>query len=62
MTSYSWRMTDAMKADADSPARLLALAVIARWLDDRRADPEAVLGEEWIEVAEVPRGGMKGIT
>ena len=58
MKSYAWMVTDAFKADAFSPARLVALAVIARWMDDRRKNPALEIGEEWIELAGVPKGWL----
>jgi hypothetical protein len=58
MKSYAWLMTDAFKADAHNPAQLLVLAVVARWVEDRRRDPSIEIGEEWIELAGVPRSWM----
>jgi hypothetical protein len=44
-----------MTSDARSPERLLALAVILRWIEDAQADPTVILGAEWIDIADVPR-------
>lgn len=52
---YGVLLIDAMTSDARSPERLLALAVILRWVEDAQSDPTVVLGAEWIDVADVPR-------
>ena len=54
--SYANRMTDALKGHVDSPSRLLALAVIARWAEDRRSGKTVDdIGDEWLEVADISR-------
>ena len=53
--SYANRMTDALKGHVANPQRLLALAVIARWVEDRRRDPAEEIGDEWWDLADIPR-------
>jgi len=44
-------MTEALGFPCHDPLRLLALAVIMRWLDDGAPDE---MGTEWVDEAEVP--------
>ena len=58
--SYAWQISDAMQADAASPERLLCLAVIARFIEDRRRDPATEdIDEGWALMAGVPPEWMQ---
>jgi len=54
--TYTSRMTDAIGFPCRDPLRLLALAVIMRWLDDGAADE---IGTEWAAEAEVPERWLR---
>jgi len=49
------RMTDAFAYPVRDPLKLLAAAVLARWVEDRQRGREGgEIGDEWAEAAEVP--------
>lgn len=53
--TYAWRFSEACTYPVKDPLKFLAVAVIARWVEDRQkgvGEPE--IGEEWAEMAEIP--------
>ena len=53
--SYAWTLSEALAYPVRDPFRLLALAVLLRWQEDvREGTDDTPLGEEWLEVADVP--------
>jgi hypothetical protein len=49
--SFAWLINEASYYPTKDPLKLLAAAVILRWLEDGANDE---IGEEWAEHAEVP--------
>ena len=52
--SYSLHLTQALRQGVDNPERWLAIAVIARWLDDLGTTRSSVIDEAWADLAGVP--------
>jgi len=48
------RIQHALREGADNPERFLAIAVIARWLDDLGTTRSSVIDEAWADLAGVP--------
>ena len=58
MKSYSWRQTYAFGGEVTDPLRLLALAVVSRWVDDHNKNPHEPVPEAWIEAAGIPEAWL----
>lgn len=54
-TSYCHKLTQALQqAHCAVPERLLAITLIALWLQDVQTNPDEPLGAEWVDMAGIP--------
>ena len=59
MKSYSWRQSDAFEGEVTDPLRMLALAVVSRWVDDRNKNPSEPAPHAWLEAAGIPEAWLE---